>query len=388
MMNAVGIYMKFLKKYSSNIIMLAGGLFGGILLGMWIVHLQDRMADVSMLRLMAWALGGFYFSAFVQIILHEGGHLIAGLLSGYRFVSFRILSMIWVKKDDRIIRRKYSLAGTGGQCLLDPPGTCDDYPGVFYNLGGVIMNLLTALIAVVICRSVSSPLVQMVLMLFAGTGVVYALINGIPLTSDSVSNDGRNTLEIIRSFKAKKALWRQLRINALQSYGDRLKDMPEDLFEMPPEEDMKYSLCASIAVLRMARLIDEHRFPEALELMEKIRQWPAVPGVYRNQIIIEEVCMKILTGNTDPGLLSPEYTKALRTMKSSLSAQRTEYAVQKCMMKNEQKAAVLKKWMESMYRIWPYASEVQAEREMIELIDRSVMNDEYAEAGRETDESV
>lgn len=380
--------MKQMKKYTSNIIMLGGGLIGGILLGLWIVSLQDRMGDVSMLRLMAWALGGFYFSAFVQIILHEGGHLIAGLLSGYRFVSFRILSMIWVKKDGKIIRRKYSLAGTGGQCLLDPPGTCDDYPGVFYNLGGVIMNLLTALIAIVICRAVSAPIVQMILMLFAGVGIIYALINGIPLTSDAVSNDGRNTLEIIRSFSAKQALWRQLRINALQSQGVRLKDMQEDLFEMPPEEEMKNSLCASIAVMRMARLIDEHRFTEALELTEKIRQWPAVPGVYRNQIIVERVCMEILNGNTDPGLITPAYTKAVRMMKSSLSAQRTEYAVQKCMIKNEQKAAVLKKWMESMYRIWPYASEVEAEREMMELIDRSVMNDEYAAAGRETDESV
>jgi hypothetical protein len=270
MMNAAGRLMKRLKKYTSNIIMLAGGLIGGLLLGVWVVHIKERLADVSMLRLMAWALGGFYFSAFVQIILHEGGHLIAGLMSGYRFVSFRVLSMIWVRQNDRIVRRKYSLSGTGGQCLLDPPGTCDDYPGVFYNLGGVIMNLLAALIAALISRSVSSPIVQMILMEFAGTGVVYALINGIPLTSDSVSNDGRNTLEIIQSRSAKQALWRQLRINALQSYGMRMKDMPEDLFTMPPEEDMKYSLCASIAVLRMARLIDEHAFAEALELMEKI----------------------------------------------------------------------------------------------------------------------
>ena len=63
--------------------------------------------------------------------------------------------------------------------------------------------------------------------------------------------------------------------------------------------------------------------------------------------MIEKVCLEILTGNTDPGLVTAAYTKALRTMKSSLSAQRTEYAVQKCIMKNEQKAAVLKKWMES-----------------------------------------
>ena len=96
--------MKRLKKYTSNIIMLAGGLIGGLLLGVWVVHIKERLADVSMLRLMAWALGGFYFSAFIQIILHEGGHLIAGLMSGYRFVSFRVLSMIWVRQNDREVR--------------------------------------------------------------------------------------------------------------------------------------------------------------------------------------------------------------------------------------------------------------------------------------------
>jgi hypothetical protein len=32
----------------------------------------------------------FFASFFVQIILHEAGHLVFGGLSGYRFVSFRI----------------------------------------------------------------------------------------------------------------------------------------------------------------------------------------------------------------------------------------------------------------------------------------------------------
>ena len=31
-------------------------------------------------------------SFFLQIVLHEGGHLAAGLLSGYEFSSFRVLS--------------------------------------------------------------------------------------------------------------------------------------------------------------------------------------------------------------------------------------------------------------------------------------------------------
>ena len=36
-------------------------------------------------------------SAVLQIIIHEGGHLVAGLLMGYRFVSFRVFSLTLVR---------------------------------------------------------------------------------------------------------------------------------------------------------------------------------------------------------------------------------------------------------------------------------------------------
>ena len=39
----------------------------------------------------------------LQIVLHEGGHLLFGLLSGYRFVSFRIFNWtLTVKKGNSV----------------------------------------------------------------------------------------------------------------------------------------------------------------------------------------------------------------------------------------------------------------------------------------------
>ena len=58
---------------------------------------------------------------FLQLIIHEGGHLVAGLLTGYRFVSFRVLNWLLIRKDGRLQWRNFELAGTGGQCLLAPP---------------------------------------------------------------------------------------------------------------------------------------------------------------------------------------------------------------------------------------------------------------------------
>ena len=83
-----------------------------------------------------------YAAYFLQIIIHEGGHLVFGLLTGYRFSSFRIGSVILTKDGGKFRIGSFSMAGTGGQCLLYPPEEKDGKtPYVLYNLGGVIMNL-------------------------------------------------------------------------------------------------------------------------------------------------------------------------------------------------------------------------------------------------------
>lgn len=58
----------------------------------------------------------------LQILIHEGGHLIFGLISGYGFVSFRVGSLMLLKGENgRLSFKRYFLAGTAGQCLMSPP---------------------------------------------------------------------------------------------------------------------------------------------------------------------------------------------------------------------------------------------------------------------------
>ena len=92
-------------------------------------------------------LGGMWMALLLQILIHEAGHLIFGLLSGYRFSSFRIGSFMWIKEDEHLKIKRLSIAGTGGQCLLVPPEPSDGKtPFALYNLGGSIANLVFALI--------------------------------------------------------------------------------------------------------------------------------------------------------------------------------------------------------------------------------------------------
>ncbi len=77
-----------------------------------------------------------YVAIFAQMIIHEAGHLVFGLLSGYQFSSFRIMSFMWVKENGQMKLRRLSVAGTGGQCLMAPPEPVDgNIPVVLYNLG-------------------------------------------------------------------------------------------------------------------------------------------------------------------------------------------------------------------------------------------------------------
>ena len=57
----------------------------------------------------------------LQVVVHEGGHLVCGLLTGYRALSFRIGRVLLVKLDGRWRLRAYHIPGTGGQCLMAPP---------------------------------------------------------------------------------------------------------------------------------------------------------------------------------------------------------------------------------------------------------------------------
>ena len=56
-------------------------------------------------------------SFWLQAILHEGGHLVCGLLSGYRFLSFRVGSFTLLRQNGRLVLRRFYLPGTGRQCL-------------------------------------------------------------------------------------------------------------------------------------------------------------------------------------------------------------------------------------------------------------------------------
>mgnify|MGYP002511242950 CR=1 FL=1 len=170
----------------------------------------------------------FYLLLVLQIVIHEGGHLIFGLLSGYQFSSFRVASFMWVRQEGTLRFKRLSLAGTGGQCLMDPPDMVDGkLPVALYNLGGSILNLLSALLCLgLFFLTRDLAFWPAVFLMSALIGLVYALVNGIPLRLGAVDNDGHNALSLGKDPAALRAFWIQMKMAAMQAQGVRLKDMP------------------------------------------------------------------------------------------------------------------------------------------------------------------
>ncbi|MDO4740564.1 MAG: hypothetical protein Q4A66_07860 [Eubacteriales bacterium] len=314
-----------------------------------------------------------YAAMGVQIIIHEAGHLAFGLWTGYSFSSFRVGSMVWLRQEGRLVRRKYSLAGTGGQCLLAPPPLDENgkMPVVLYNLGGSIMNLVFSALCMglwALCPALS--LWRIVFAIFALVGVAFALMNGIPLRMGAVDNDGYNALTLCKNAQSVRAFWQQMAVSDATTRGLRLRDMPANWFAMPHEQSMDNSLVAAVGVLACSRLIDEHRFAEAESRIEQALAADGLNGLYKAQLIAEKAYCELIgpcRREVVEGLMNKEQRKMMQAMKTLPQFVRLQYAHALLLERDAKKADAALASFEKIAATYPYPAEIESERELIEI---------------------
>ena len=313
-----------------------------------------------------------YIALLLQIIIHEAGHLVFGLLTGYRFVSFRVSSFMWMKDNDRIRFKRMSVAGTGGQCLMAPPDLKDGkMPVQLYNYGGAIMNLIASAVSgglVLLCPAGSLLRPFMLMMLV--TGVAYALMNGLPLRMNLVNNDGRNARDLARNPEAVRAFRITLKMKELSARGVCMKDMPEEWFAVPDEEGMKNGITSSLGVFACSRLMDQGKFAEADALMERLlSQDNGIPGVLRNTMVCDRIYVELIGENRPEvleGLRTKDQVKFMKSMKKFPSVLRTEYAYALLAEKDPEKAQQVMEMFEKTARTYPNPNDIEIERGLME----------------------
>ena len=218
-----------------------------------------------------WLLFIGFTALIVNIVLHEGGHLVAGLLTGYRFVSFRFFNFTLISKDGHLRWRNFELAGTGGQCLLAPPDKpIDQIDTRWYNAGGVLANILITAVSLLLIWAFDLPqLLDELLGTMAVVGVLVALMNGIPMKLGGVANDGLNLFQLEKDIPSKQCFCNILDVNGRSQEGESYADMPERLFTLPQPIDWKNSMHVGAVLLAATRMTAMHEWEDAYHLLSE-----------------------------------------------------------------------------------------------------------------------
>ena len=319
---------------------------------------------------------GFYVMLYLQIVVHEAGHLVFGLLTGYRFSLFRIGSLTFLRDpvSGNIRVKRMQLAGTGGQCLLVPPQPVDGkIPFALYHLGGSLMNLIASAVFFAlyqICRPI--PTLSLIMLVGVIVGIAFAIMNGIPMRLGAIDNDGYNLYAQTKSQAAMEAMRIQLLIAEASARGVRLRDMPGEWFVIPDGASLENSMVAVISVFACNRLMDEGKYDEAEEAIRSLcAAKTGMVGVHRSLLICDRLTCLLLRGDTAAAeqCLTKQLLSFMKAMKNNPTILRCQYAVARLLKQDDGEAQAVMKRFELCAKTHPFVSDIESEREILAAID-------------------
>lgn len=308
-----------------------------------------------------------YVSVFLEMAIHELGHLVFGLLTGYKFLSYRIGSFTFIKENGNLTIKRYSLPGTGGQCLMAPPEYSENFRFLLYNAGGAIFNFISSLLFLILFFLFSFlPFLSSFLLMTVFIAIGLGLMNIVPLI---YGNDGSNIANIRKSEIEKKSFWAQMEMVALQSEGARLKDMPSDVFPVRRKEEIDGIMSSAALAYYESYLMDRGQFEDALALSREVLSSSQLIGVLRTAIKCDEI-YSLLVLKKDKKKIDEikdkKFIKEMKSMRGMLFVMRCEYAYALLYEGNVNKASEIKKAFDSASSTYPYPSEVEGERYLME----------------------
>ena len=201
------------KKIINGLLQILGIMIVGAIIGYSVGKIAgDSLSKVDTPNIILLLIAGVVVFI-LQVIIHEAGHLVFGLLSGYKFISFRVFDFKVIKDENGKLKIRYErLAGTGGQCLMRAPEYVEGkFKYKLYLLGGVTFNLLFSIVFWLILPNYYT-------LLFALIGFALAFLNLIPMGF----NDGMTFYHASKDETTRFILFLQLEYVYYQSIGKNL----------------------------------------------------------------------------------------------------------------------------------------------------------------------
>lgn len=218
-----------------------------------------------------WVIGAalLLLAFWVQVVVHEAGHALAGVAGGLRPLAFGVGPLRLERGGDGWrFRWGGSLSGIGGFAALLPPADGSPSRGVqaAYLLGGVAANALLAFVALWVLAVSPPDALRGLLVALAVTGLFLAVVNLVPLRSHGWLSDGAGLWSLWRQPGLAFASITLQQVVQASMDGVRPRDWPAALL---PADDAAFDeygeppLDTAIAMMRLSRALDVGQVEEA-----------------------------------------------------------------------------------------------------------------------------
>lgn len=358
-------------KLLSTLFSLAFGAGSALVALPYVMSLGKGSLLVFELRLFAVTILAIAVSYLLMIVLHEAGHLLAGLCSGYSFVSFRVGSLMLLRRDGRLQLKRYSLAGTAGQCLMKPPAwTEHGIPVRLYNLGGILVNAVCMLLCLIPALLIpSDTLPGMLLWMQVLVHALGLLTNGIPMRG----NDGSNAIYLVHDLTAQRCFWQQLTANVALLEGVSIADMPDDWWTLPEDADVTNPLISSSMLMIAQRNLLRGHMQEADALIAHLLEAAGSTMLPLHRFLAENdrLWIELMTDDR-PEAVAAFQTPTFRRMQKAMARYpdviRTRYA-EAVLHGTPAEAAAQRALLGKLSPRYPYPTELDAARRQMDAVD-------------------
>lgn len=319
----------------------------------------------------------FFVAFFLQVVLHELGHMIAALARGWSFIHFMILGVLLSRRNGKFHLSRFSMPGVGGQCLMMPPEKGDtDFGIAIYNAGGVLMNVVVTVAVAIIFACFYDSISWDVGVLLASlcfTGVFFALVNGIPSAGGGVPNDGKNICELRKDAFATRVFLVTMRIMGKLQQGSHVDEVAKGYLTdsvkidyTNPIHELALNFDLSLAVAKL----DFEKAHSLLDLLEPV--FNTMVPIYQKEITYEMVFLYLVSPRkgVDVGLLINSDTLKYFEMQTAFrpTALRVKYAFARLYECNEEKAEEIYKQFQEVCKHYHNPGEVYTERKLVEYV--------------------
>lgn len=266
----------------------------------------------GMLLVTAVCMLGFFFVLAVNTVVHEAGHLVFGLLTGYKFIEFRVFKFAFTRTDRGIKFSRKTVFGTAGQCLLAPPEyDRKNFSYKWYFLGGGIFNLILALLLLIVALLIKNVPVSRFFICSSGLSLLFGLMNLIPINYN-IGNDGYDVLSASRDEKERYYLWLTLKyVEFSMLGGENIIPQIESIREDELAKRLQYKGAPTMLAVKLSAYISRNEFEKAVSLADRLLKSDEIMQALRYSFCVERLFLELI-GNNDAEIIDELYDKKLK----------------------------------------------------------------------------